>query len=90
MLFALDVLLVFKNFCLQIKPPRALFNFGHSREELNRGGLITEGGLLTKSNDIDTNDSFSVVLLHILRIQHTILQVKCINSAQFPSQTELS
>ena len=35
-------------------------------------GLIREGGLLRKSNDMDTNDSFSLLLLHILQIQHTI------------------
>ena len=46
-------------------------------------GLIREGGLFTKSNDLDTNDSFSIPLLCILRIQHTMIRVKCLHSAQF-------
>ena len=40
---------------------------------------------------MDTNDSSSVLLLYILRIQHTILWFKSINSAQFcpkPYQNE--
>ena len=57
-----------------------LINFGHSR-----GGPNREGGLFTKLNDLDTNGSFSVLLLHILQIQHTILGVKSINSTQFLS-----
>ena len=46
-------------------------------------GLIQRGeGLFTKSHDMDTNDGFSVLLLHILKIQHTFFRIKCKNSAQ--------
>ena len=44
--------------------------FGHS---IWGEGLIRKGDLFTKSND---KDSFSILLPHILRVQHTILQVK--------------
>ena len=53
-----------------INPPGGLFNFGPSR-----GGLIREGGLFTKSSDKDIFGSFSVLLSHILRNQHTILRL---------------
>ena len=39
-------------------------------------GLIGEGRIFTHSTDMDTNDGLSVLLLHILWIQHTILRVK--------------
>ena len=69
-----------------IKPPGAYIISDTPEGGLIERGLIREGGLFTKSNDMDTNDGFSVHLLHILRIQHTILRVKCINSAQVLSQ----
>ena len=37
-------------------------------------GLIREGGSFTKSNEMDTNNSSSVLSLHILQIQHTVLR----------------
>ena len=37
---------------------------------VDRGGLIREGGLFTKSSDKDIFGSFSVLLSHILRNQH--------------------
>ena len=37
-----------------------------------RGELISEGGFFKKSNDEDICGSFSVLLPHILPIQHTI------------------
>ena len=40
--------------------------------DLIERGLIIEEGLCTESNEMDMNKSFSVLLLHILRIQHTI------------------
>ena len=40
--------------------------------ESKEGGLIRKGDFFTKSNDMDMNDTFSVRLLHILWIQHTI------------------
>ena len=46
-------------------------------------GLIREGGLFIKSSDKDIFGSFSVLLSHILRNQHTILRLKYINSTQF-------
>ena len=46
-------------------------------------GLIREGGLFTKSSDKDIFGSFSVLIPHVLRTQHTILLVKYINSTQF-------
>ena len=52
-------------------------------------GLIREGGLFTKSSDKDIFGSFSVLLSHILRNQHTILRLKYINSTQFLSHTIL-
>ena len=60
-----------------------LFSFGHSRGGLNREGLTRDGGLLTKSSDKDVFWSFTVLLSHILRNQHTILRLKYINSTQF-------
>ena len=67
-----------------IKPPGGLFNVGRSRGGLNReGGLLERGGLFTKSNDKDIFGSFSALIPHILRTQHTILRVKYINSTQF-------
>ena len=54
---------------------------------LNReGGLLERGGLFTKSSEKDIFGSFSVLLFHILRIQHTILRLKNTNSTQFLSQ----
>ena len=46
------------------------------------GGLLErgEGGLFTKSNDYSIYERFSILLPHILRIQHAILPVKYINS----------
>ena len=49
------------------------------------GGFDTEGGLFTKSSDKDIFGSFSVLLSHILRNQHTVLPH--INSTQFLSPT---
>ena len=60
-----------------IKPPGGLFNFGPSRVGLNR-----EGDLFTKSSEKDIFGSFSVLLFHILRIQHTILRL-CIELKSF-------
>ena len=54
---------------------------------MERGGLIIEGGLFTKSSDNDLFGYFSVVSTHILHHQHTILRVSYINSTQFFSQT---
>ena len=45
-------------------------------------GLIREGGLFKKLSDMDIFGSFSVLLLHILQNQHTILRLKYINSTQ--------
>ena len=54
---------------------------------LNReGGLLERGGLFTKSSEKDIFGSFSVLLFHILRIQHTIFRLKYTNSTQFLSQ----
>ena len=54
---------------------------------LNRkGGLLERGGLFTKSSEKDIFGSFSVLLFHILQIQHTIFRLKYTNSTQFLSQ----
>ena len=54
---------------------------------LNReGGLLERGGLFTKSSEKDIFGSFSVLLFHILQIQHTIFWLKYTNSTQFLSQ----
>ena len=50
-------------------------------------GLNREGGLFIKLNDKDILGSFSAVSSHILQNQHTILQVRHINSTQLSSQT---
>ena len=47
------------------------------------GGLFERGDLFTKSSDKDIYASFSVLLSHILRNQHTILRLKYVNSTQF-------
>ena len=51
----------------------------HTILETLEGG----GGLFTKLNGHDINDSFSVRLLCIFRNQHTILRVKYPNLALF-------
>ena len=55
--------------------------------ELPEGVLNREGGggFFTKSSDKDIFGSFSVLLSHILRNQHTILRLKYMNSRQFIS-----
>ena len=71
-----------------IKPPGAYLILdlpeggGLNRE----GGLLERGGLFTKSSEKDIFGSFSVLLFHILRIQHTIFRLKYTNSTQFLSQ----
>ena len=67
-------------------PPRGR---AHLISDLPEGGLNREGGLFTKSSDKDIFGSFSVLLPHILRNQHTILRLKYINSTQSLSQTIL-
>ena len=48
------------------------------------------GCLFTKSIDKDTFGSFSVLLFHILRNQHTTLRLKYINSTVFiPNHTRI-
>ena len=54
--------------------------------DLPEGGLLERGGLFTKSSEKDIFGSFSVLLFHILRIQHTIFRLKYTNSTQFLSQ----
>ena len=51
--------------------------FGHSR-----GGLIREEAY-SQNSEKDICESFSVLLPKILRIQHTMLQVKYINLTPF-------
>ena len=66
----------FKSFTVKalLSPQGGFINFGPSREGLNRGGLIREGGgLFTKSSDKDIFGSFSVLLSYILRNQGTTL-----------------
>ena len=53
---------------------------------IREGGLLERGGLFTKSSEKDIFGSFSVLLFHILRIQHTIFRLKYTNSTQFLSQ----
>ena len=65
-----------------IQPPGA-----YLISDTPEGGLIREGGSFTKSYDKDIYDSFSVLLPHILCIQHTILRVKYVNSTRSPYQT---
>ena len=67
-----------------IKPPGA-YLITDLPWGLKERGLIREGGLFTKSNDKDIFDSFSVLLSHILRNQHTILRLNYINLTQFLS-----
>ena len=47
--------------------------------DLPGGWLNREGGLFTKSSGKDIFSSFSVLLSHILRNQHTILRLKWIS-----------
>ena len=52
-----------------------LFNFGHSK-----GSLLERGAYSKKLDEKDIYGSFISLLPHILRIQHTTLRVKYINS----------
>ena len=71
-----------------IEPQGGLFEFGHSKGRLKREeSSLERGRRIHKSNDKDLYDSYLFLLRHILRIQHTILPVKYIDSTQFYLET---
>ena len=51
----------------------AYLNLETLERGLIRKGLNRKGGLFTKSNEREIYDRFSVLIPHILHIQHTIL-----------------
>ena len=63
-----------------IKPSGAYLISGTPEEDYKRRGLIREGCLFAKSSGKDIYGCYSILLCHILKIQHTILRVKCTHS----------
>ena len=72
-----------KNRKSSVMPLGACLISGSEVGGLTERGCYEGGGWSTKLDDKEKYDSFPVLLTHILRIQHTILRVKNINSTQF-------
>ena len=75
----------FATYCkTSIKPPGAyLISETSEGGGLDREGAYWRGSLLTKSDDKDINNSFSILLPSIMPILNTILLVKYINPTHF-------
>ena len=69
-----------------IRPPRGgrAYSFWDTPEGSSKEvWSITEGSLFAKSDNKDIYDSLLVPLRHVLRVQHTILRARYIDSTQY-------